>query len=383
VTLIQSHKEPWKNTILVNGQEVFGCLQVTVLFPQSKTQFEGLLQVLPTQVGGKNVCANCYKCARYKCKTMCTHTVQERVFSSTYMSNELLYSMRNANVKVMAIHEIIHYTRKAKIFDPFMKLLARDKLRSGGIPEKFKTTAECQIFVDFLNSEHGLTGPLALQISNMEKNQVLKEMAKSRQNSVIGRFAYAFPESGTEICSSRSDMLQLHHLNVDINGMNELSYGCLLVNYIKKHKPDVSLTSNALINGFVCAEGRIRLWAHMKRLFGQGAVIMGCDTDSITYYLNKEIVPDMPIDDVKYGSFKNELKSEEIDSYSSLGTKNYCFTYTEDNEPKVLLKVKGLCIKEDIKKDLAAKYPDLVEARLKNLQKEVAVQQGQYLPFLV
>jgi hypothetical protein len=381
VKIIQNNvKEPWNNTILVNGKEVFGCLQVTVLFSQTEKEFEGLLQPLPTQMGEKNICANCYTCGKKKQKKPCNHTDQERVFTSVYLSNELLYAMRNANVKVMAIHEIIHYTSRAKIFDPFMKLLARDKLRSSGIPKKYKTIAESQKFVDFLNLEHKLTGLLALQISDMEFNPILKELAKNRQNSIIGRFAYAMPDSGIQICSSRSDMLNLQLQNVDINGINELSSGCLLVNYVNKYKPDVSLSSNSIINGLVCAEGRIRLWGHMKTLFNQGAVIMGCDTDSITYYLDSNIVPNVPMDEFKYGSFKNELKSEQIESFHSLGIKNYCITYKEDNVNKVILKVKGLCIKEDIKKELSEKYPGLIEARMKNIQKEIAVQQETFLP---
>ena len=270
----------------VEGREVFGLVQATVLPPDSL-----FLPVLPFNHAGKLMFCLCKTCLEDRNPRLCRHSHDKRWMTSVWTSPELLFAVE-CGYKIVKVHEMMAYKSQGMLFKRFFTRLARMKLESEGFPEGTETEEEKRNYVDGLNSD--MPG-LDLDWRRVEKNEGRRAYAKDMSNIGLG-----------ENKAGKSEKYDLQHFEIagklsqnDLKTNVEYAYSHddvldfifrkphLIVKNVQPINEDVAevvCETNDLITGFhhnvnpvlysfVTAYARIAMMRDMRRLMELGAKI--------------------------------------------------------------------------------------------------------------
>lgn len=327
-----------------DNKKIFGAVLLSIVAPSNL-----LYPFLPIKLSnGKTVLTLCLKCSETQNKKTCSHTKKQRTFTSCYMINEIEYAL-TLGYEIVAIYECHAYFDQNQSLKAFVELLNTLKIQHSNIFENMSLNDEDlinnqQSYCDFLNTTMGLS-LVKLEPSNIKPNKKMKEFYKLAANALFGKLQQRSDHLKSLFASSQSELENLYFENEETI-QNIICYNDIVCEVLLK--PDVcklppNRKTNLYIGAQITSYARQTIYEHLNTLLKINAKIFYVDTDCLYFVLPKNIQQPLPIDHC-LGHFKNVVDGE-IQSFYSLGTKNYHLTYkTQHNEIKTMTKLKGLSL---------------------------------------
>lgn len=336
-----------KGYIQVDGQKIQGIIHLSILCQQNE-----LYPFLPIRNNGKrSICANCFTCGKKSLKSYsvnkCKHSLIQRAIVGNYTIEEINYAL-SLGYKIIKIFEIMYYTEKTKLFEDFIKLLAFRKIKSSKLFEEDDSDQIKLQKCNIINQKMQFTEGFKLQPENVKDDPNSRNFAKLALNSFLGKFSQRSDKSFNVIVSSLKEIEKYFHSKTfaikDLFAIN--SHYCQIeVEYKRKTLVKPSKKTNVVIGSHVTAFARIFLHQSLKKLLQNGIKVFMTDTDN--FIISKRIDQDLPFEiSQSFGDFHYELPlNAEIESFFSLGPKNYSISYKIDGKLFKIVKLRGVSLR--------------------------------------
>lgn len=333
------------NRFFYNHQKMYGSILLTILPPKSLN-----IPFLPFRLNNnKTVYTLCLKCSENSNKKQCNHSDFERSFTSSYMINEIEFSL-TLGYQIIEIHECHFYKRQKSFLKNFVNHLNYLKMINSDFLSKESINKD--MICDTINKELELPANLQISSNIVTPNLRKKNLYKLAANALFGKL------------QQRNDYLKSYYASSQIE-LEDLYFKYLdQIENIKCHqdsmcelfvKPDpLKIGPNRNANCYVGAQitsfARQVIYEHIQTLENKGATIFYVDTDSIFFSLNNTIPIPLKISEC-LGHFKH-VYSNPIKSFHCLGSKNYLISYLSKNNLEICCKVKGLSLQAKPQNDL-------------------------------
>ena len=318
----------------------FGLVKAVILPPQKLP-----IPVLPVrhEEGGKIFYTLCWKCSSTLNVFPCFHTDEERQFTGTYTSFELLNAVDHGYkiIKILELWDWDSSNRSKTVFENYIKVFFKMKLASEGFPSSATTELQKAQYCAEINQRNQLD----ISPAEITNNPGLKNTAKRLINSLWGKLAVKPGKPQTKYITEPEEFFDLlRNEEFDINDVVHVSPDMLLVTYLVKGKKP-SVFTNVVIASMVTSYARC--WLYNKCIAKlQPWQIHYVDTDSIIY----SAIPDLPI--LTVGKGLGELTDEIVSQFGvkdtigiwcATGNKSYAFQL-KNNTDKSVVKVKGFTL---------------------------------------
>eukprot|EP00057_Strongylocentrotus_purpuratus_P035473 XP_799265.2 PREDICTED: uncharacterized protein LOC594742 [Strongylocentrotus purpuratus] len=333
--------------------DYYGLVRCKVLPPQDL-----LHPVLPCKVNGKLLFPLCYTCAKNVQQTPCTHSENERIIHSTWVTLEVEKAVEKG-YKVIEIESVWHFGKLAQnlrnkripidmidvgnlyrangLFTAYINQFLKIKQEASGWPDWCRTEEDREKYIQNYFEKEGIT----LDRENIKKNKGLRSLSKLMLNSFWGRFGMRSNLPNVNVISDPAQLYALltsdEYRVLDLNFIND---EMVEVRYVKNDEfEEQSPRSNVVIAAFTTAQARLKLYDVIDRV---GERVLYYDTDSVIY-LERSNRPDEwcpPLGDY-LGDLTDELDGRYITSFISGGPKNYAYT---TNTGESTCKVKGITL---------------------------------------
>jgi len=289
--------------------------------------------------------ALCKPCLQKKLSKHCTHrSKNKRAFISCYQITDLEKAVA-LGYEILEWYEIHHYKKRENIFAEFVKILAAQKLRNTNLFESH-SCQEKKTICNYLNIKMNFdTDPdLKLMPNIIMSNPAQKELFKLMLNSFYGRFALHTNFTHHYFCRSLQEIeryaSQKDSQIIDIFSFSE---DICEIEVVSPTKVKPNLNGTLYITSEINALARKFIYEKSEEIENNGGIILSIDTDAIVFALPNGATNPLVYSHA-FGDFKNVLGSNNtIDSFYSLGPRNYSITYTDPlGVQQHLLKVKGL-----------------------------------------
>jgi hypothetical protein len=274
-------------------------------------------------------------------------------------------------------YECYAYQEMAPIFRDFMKVLFYLKISVSGFPHDCISQADKVEYCSQINDKMQFTIPLSPK--DISKVPHKRLMYKNFMNEFVGKFSQKIDKPTTMFVSSQHQLDALASQSkkeiVDICAINDLV--CQVKVQSKKQAPLINRRGNCIIGAYITAYNRISMHKAMESITAKGGCIYYTCTDSISYSLSKQEVTPLSYG-VCPGEFKKEYGSSEIFSFFSLGPKETCVTYQQENGAvATCIKVRGLCLTNlaNSGKITPSLLDEYIENVVKNEKSNIAIPQ--------
>ena len=349
--------------------QYFGLVQCRVIPPRQLFH-----PVLPYRfAGGKLLFPLCRTCAQQGIEQeldinyRCPHTNQERSLLGTWTTCELNKAIEKGYV-LDRIFEVWHFSEQSNtLFQSYIDQFLKIKQQASGFPASCQTPEDRRQYLKEIETrEH-----LVIQEEDVEKNPILRTIAKLFLNCLWGKFAQRTNLPQTQYVKSYEELQQLLqddtrdvlHLELILNEDGHEEQDMMLVN--SKPKDDFEEAngfSNVVLAAFTTSLARLHLYDTLERL---GPRVLYFDTDSIIYQhdpqqWNPDIINSL-------GGWTDELDGDSIVSFVSGGPKNYAYKTRQD---KTVCKVKGITLDS---RTTSTVNVDTLKQLLRGQQKKVLV----------
>ena len=347
----------------LNGQQLCGIALVKVT-PPLHLDFPFLSVVVDS---GKRMNILCLKCAQEKRNQACNHS--ERGWSGVYTLAELNYA------KELQYHfnflEVHHFPNQEFIFKDFFSMLAAEKFKCSD------TSNSSQSEVDKCIKKLNESLPEAIQFtkSDLKLNPSRQAFLKLLLNGILGKFAQTVDKKVSRIIKTDAQIYSLLGNNCRLEDLNVISDSTAILVYSEESKSLVNLNSNVIIYAHVCAYGRLYMHKTAMSLPRDKSRLYMINTDSLVFSLKKgETNPLENCTGRLFGEFKEEYSG--IESFYTLGPKNYSISFTGKGINKTKTRICGLTIGFDTKSSINHReYKKLVKGFLEDVLLEVTVKQ--------
>ena len=319
-------------------QPVFGFVKCTVV-PPKRLQFP----ILPARIHDRLMFVLCRTCAHEKARTLCRHSDQERALTDTFATPELEEALAHG-YRITDVIEILHWEQQSsELFKPFVYKWLKIKQEASGYPSWAVTEQQKAQYVNDYKEQQGIE----LDPTKIERNEIVREMAKRQLNSFYGKFAENENKEQAELVSTYQRMHQLmSDPKIIVTGAVTVSEDNIFVNWRYVNNEDARQgVVNVAIASFITSYARRELWRALntveERCPGSVAYF---DTDSIIY----RATPSMEV--LPTGSLLGELTSEvgageRMIKLVALGPKNYAYVVRKnDGSTYSVVKVKGITL---------------------------------------
>lgn len=365
------------NIINVRKKPVHGLIQLSVVCPSNlKNPF-----LLIKNKNGQSVAPTCFLCGfksltTHKINT-CKHTEIQRAIYGTYCISEINYAL-SLNYKILKVFSIYFYKETACILKDFISLLGFDKVTNSGFPSGFEENQYCH----YLNEKMDFKSiGLIVKPENIKDDTSKRTFAKLALNSFLGKFSQRNDKSQSILVRNEDEIAKYfysrgHTIN-DIFAINK--HFCQIeVKRTRLSMCPPSKNTNCIIGAYIVALSRQIMHQHMIDLELVGAQLMYTDTDCLIFSLKKWLKNPLPISNC-FGDFKFEIEEKfEIQSYYSLGPKNFSILY-KDNKDNLhtLVKLRGITLSNAINSDTinAYVYDNFLESILRNKKIKISIPQ--------
>ena len=315
-----------------------------------------------------NFLALCKKCVSEKRASQCTHfQPSSRAFTSCYQVTDLAKAV-SLGYEILDWYELHHYVTREPILKEFVQILGIEKIKNYNIL-KTNCDIENDLICQNINSKMNLPLNLSIQNTSYVCNPAQKQLYKDMMNSFFGRFALHTNFKHHYFCRNLFDIQRLAAKDnceiVDIFPISE-NFCEIELNEPTKIKPNIE--GSLYITSEINALARKYIYDKMELIKSVGGIIIGVDTDAISYALPPGVSDILCYSDA-FGDFKHVLgEQSKITSFYSLGPRNYSITYCENNVEKHLIKVKGLCTTSVNTDNMLSPttYSDFLEKRFQN-----------------
>ncbi len=324
---------------------ILGSMLVTIIPPQNLV-FPFLLY---RTKNGKTVNTLCSKCCENQTQ-ICKHSEIDRALTSCYMITEIEFAL-TLNYKLVYIHECHYYESFDYILRDFVQILNFYKTKYSDCFKKYKSTKDKLEYINYLNTELDLKEPFVLSPSEIEFNKSKRTLFKVMANSLFGKLEQKTNKSQTLFVSNQKDLEEIFFSENKINDIFCINENICEVQISPNElKLQPNRKSNCYIGAQVTAYARETIYKHIQTLLKVNATIYRVDCDSIIFTLPKSINLPFNFSDA-VGHFKMEVNGN-IESFYSLGPKNYSLTFELNDHHETISKVSGLSITNSLQKDL-------------------------------
>ena len=357
------------NCFFYNSKRIMGSMLVTILPPEN-LYFPFLLYRTSS---GKSVNTLCRTCSERKIEK-CNHSELDRALTSSYMISEIEFAL-SLNYKLLAIHECHVYEESAFILKDFVSHLNYFKLRSSNCLENSKTLSEKFQYCEQLNNDMNLKEPFNLTPFNIKANPQKRQFYKVMANALFGKLEQRNDKASTIFVNQQSDLEKLYFSANEILDVNCINNEICEVQISSKLKTKIpNKNSNCYLGAQLTAYARQTIYSYLQLLQRSKATVYQVDCDSIIFSLGKEKLVPLPISDA-VGHFKYEITN--IQSYQSLGPKNYCITFEKDGKIETVTKVRGLSLNNSLNENTFSEelFKNYVQQFLKNQKRTILVNQ--------
>ncbi|XP_061196432.1 uncharacterized protein LOC133204707 [Saccostrea echinata] len=337
----------------------FGLIHCRVLPPR------GLYHpVLPYRTGGKLLFPLCRTCAERQDSTSkhrCQHADQERSLTGTWVTTEL-HKALDMGYTLERIYEVWHFSESSRdLFRSYIDTFLKIKQEASGFPPDCQTEEQKLDYIRKVLDREGIR----MDLLSIEKNPVLRTIAKLFLNCLWGKFAQRLLLPKTRYLTEEEELQQLlQDSTIDIKGIELLENkeqaesDMMLVNYQEKQEfVEECPFGNVVLACFTTAHARLHLYETLQPL---GDRVLYFDTDSIIY--QHEEGQFNPTLGNSLGEWTDELDGDHIIKFMSGGPKNYAYLTAKG---KSMCKVKGLTLNYRASQIVS---PETLE---KMLQKEI------------
>ena len=308
-------------------EEYFGLFMLKILPPKKL-----LIPVLPDRTTGQLVFSLCYTCSIKK-QELCNHTDEERAFTGTWVSAEVLEAI-NQGYKVLKIYEVLHFEKSSQydplkkeggLFASFINKFLKIKQQASGFPSNVQTEQEKDQYVQDYFEKEGIM----LDKSKISYNEGMRAIAKIILNSFWGRYGMKENKSQYKLISNTRDWFTL--MSDDryiVTSVDFTHKKYLQVYYIEEQDYyETKSNVNVVLAAFITAYGRLKMLSEITKL---GPRTLYMDTDSIIFVS----VPGLYEPELGnyLGEFTNEIcknNSNYIVAFVSGGAKNYAYITNE------------------------------------------------------
>ena len=339
-TIIIGHEECIKEDLT----KINGLIKCSILPPSDLFH-----PVLPLKQNNKLMFALCRTCGEKMYQGECTHTVEERSMTNTWVIDEVVKALEKG-YKIMEIHEIWRYnveeydheSKSGGLFTEMMNKFIKMKQEASGWPSSCNTTEEKNEYIKHYMHNEGVQ----LDFNCIDKNSGLRSVAKLMLNSFWGKFGQKENQSKTEVIK---DSVKLYSLlfspYLEVHNILPINEETIVVTWQYLEEVCINTkTSNVSIASFTTALARLKLYSYLEKL---GDRVLYYDTDSVIY-VSKEGLYEPPTGNL-IGDMTDELEGEYVvDSYItefvSGGPKNYAYRVksTLNSSDNIVCKVKGI-----------------------------------------
>ena len=341
-TIIIGHEDCAKeNLTKINGLIKCSMLAPTDLFHP----------VLPIKQNHKLMFSLCYTCSEIMNQGDCTHTIEQRTITSTWVIDEVVKAVK-MGYRVLEIYEIWKYeveqynreTKSDGLFNKMMNKFIKMKQEASGWPSTCSTIDEKNKYIDYFFHNEGVQ----MDYNCISKNSGLRSVAKLMLNSFWGKFGQKENQSKTEIVKNPVEMYNLlSSPSVEVHNILPINENTNIITW--QYLEEINLnnsSTNVCIAAFTTALARLKLYSYLE---GLGDRVLYYDTDSIIFISKKDLY-DQPTGNL-IGDLTDELEESYgvgsyITEFVSGGPKNYAFKVNSTSNPastdNIVCKVKGI-----------------------------------------
>ncbi len=358
------------NRFVYQNTQLIGSMLVTIL-PPSNLFYPFLLYRTKS---GKTVNTLCSQC----CETLnpnCKHSDFERAITACYMISEIEFALK-LNYKLLSIHECHYYESSDYLLKEFVTILNFFKTKYSHCLDDCKTNLEKLEKCNFLNKEMELTKPFILNPSEIEFNRSKRTFFKLMANSLFGKFIEKNNKSQILYVTNQNDLEKIFFSENQINDIFCINDDICQVEVIPNElKLRPNRKNNCYIGAQVTAHAREIIYTHIQTLLQNNANIYRVDCDSIIFTIPESLNIPLPISEA-VGHFKSEIDGE-IQSFYSLGPKNYSLSFKNGTQFNTISKVSGLSLGTSLSKDTLndLTFDFYIEQFLNNKREVVKVKQ--------
>ncbi|XP_059489271.1 uncharacterized protein LOC132204662 [Neocloeon triangulifer] len=305
--------------------------------------------VLPEKVDGKLLFHLCSLCARLKKFKYCPHNEEQRKLTGTWVSYEILLALKY-QYKIRRIFEIWDYSEIIQymtgpdgfgsngLFGEFVNCFLKIKAEASGWPRENMTQEEKDAYVEEFWQIEGIR----LDPNKIERNEVMRYIAKLILNSLWGRFAMRTDMTKTAILDERSELLRLlSSPNVEVQSLLTNLGEKMIATY--KDEASQPKGINVVVAAFTTAQARILLY---RLLDLGGHRVLYTDTDSVIV-VQKKGEPIFKTGN-GLGQLTNEVPNQVISEYLAVAPKNYGLALQNtDGSKDAIRKIKGITLRHN------------------------------------
>ena len=306
---------------------------------------------------------------------VCPHTDSERVFWGTFCTPELKLAVQKG-YQITAVSEIWHWSESKQsvtLFKDYIKSFLKTKTEASGWPDEStmgtaalleaeqsgNTDSKAEVLrkrSEYINEYEAREG-IRLDASSIKRNEGLRFISKLLLNSFWGYLGMRSNLSKTKYVRSYAEIIR--HAKCDTTTLTDI---CIvgdelaLVQYEDNEewiRP--SPKTNVILAAFTTAHARCVLYGYMDKL--NPNQLCYCDTDSIMYYVNNDMLQTGYHRQIETGRFLGDMTNElpsnvHVNEFYCAGPKFYLLNgaYTDETDDhgnrKVfsMYKVKGITL---------------------------------------
>jgi hypothetical protein len=346
--------------MIINNELTFeklpmsGTMLVTIL-PPKDLMYPFLLYRLRN---GKTVNTLCVTCAESYSENSnlfisnamkCSHSINQRAITSSYFISELNFALK-LGYKLIAIHECHYFTQTEYILKDFVQKLNCLKLQSTDCLKYFDTNEEKKDYLKYLNDDMNLTAPFHLTLKNVKPNSKKKKLIKLMCNSLFGKLEQRNNHSKSLYVTNQEELEDIYFSDNFIEEIiNVNSTICQVQVKPDESKLPPNSKANCYIGGQITAYARAIIYEYIQQIISSKGQLYYVDTDSIFFSLPKNLIPPIPISD-SVGHFKQVFPGP-IESFYTLGPKNYVVRYQDKSLIKSVTKIRGISLANNYSKN--------------------------------
>ena len=316
-----------------SGKKVIGIGHVLLLTP---FDLEFPLFGIKTKEGYNY--GNCTACIKNRSAKKCKHGVTKRAILVTACWNELNYAV-SIGYKIEHIYEAYLYSKEEPIFQKFIQLLSREKIRFTN------WNGNIQDYLNDVNKKMNFPPSLQLTPSELTPNKIKRSYAKQDLVMIFGKLSQQNMRTKPIVIQSQRELQ-----NVDLNAIDDvfsLEKACILIARNESKHSRHNRKANSILYAYVLAYSRIYMHKIMRNLLQNSAQIFQISNDCLYFTLPHNTQLNCVINmGSAFGDFRDEYPEFSVSSFVSFGTKS-CAILLKNNttgEMKQIVKARGFTL---------------------------------------
>lgn len=320
---------------------LFGIVHCRVISP-----CDLLYPFLQTRIGSQVIGTLCRTCAEQMEQVKkCTHSYSEKYFEGTWTSQELCYAYFLGYR--FYYYQIMAYSETTSILQPFLSLLAYQKLRHCHYPSHVQSEEEKKDYCKDISEKMKFKDIIKKQLTPdmVYPNPEQRNFYKASLNSFLGSFGVNVEKLCSVNFVTSHDRFMEKLATGRIKAVEPLSEDVLQVTLSNQEKTP-SRTSNVVVSAFITSIARSFVHKKIMELYKLGAIILRVSTDCIYF-----VMPDgqhHPYETSEaFGHFKEQL--QDVEAVIQLGPRTMSVLHREDGVIKEKFTTCGTAIYSDTK----------------------------------